>query len=83
VPRAGFEPTLLILERAKTFHALDSAATVIGDYFLWLTFSCPSLPDFRWTSMSEFAFFPENRFNTITAFISELIREKLDVLFVI
>jgi hypothetical protein len=25
-----FEPTIPVLERAKTFHALDRAATVIG-----------------------------------------------------
>jgi hypothetical protein len=28
--RAGFEPTIPALERAKTVHALDRAATVIG-----------------------------------------------------
>jgi hypothetical protein len=26
----GFEPTIPVLERAKTFDALDSTATVIG-----------------------------------------------------
>jgi hypothetical protein len=26
----GFEPTIPVFERAKTFHALDCAATVIG-----------------------------------------------------
>jgi hypothetical protein len=26
----GFEPTILVLERAKTVHALDRAGTVIG-----------------------------------------------------
>jgi hypothetical protein len=26
----GFEPTILVVERAKTFPALDRAATVIG-----------------------------------------------------
>jgi hypothetical protein len=30
MPRGGFEPTIPVFERAKTFHALDSAATVIG-----------------------------------------------------
>jgi hypothetical protein len=30
----GFEPTIKAVERAKTVHALDRAATVIGDYFL-------------------------------------------------
>jgi hypothetical protein len=26
----GFEPTIQVFERAKTFHALDGAASVIG-----------------------------------------------------
>jgi hypothetical protein len=30
MPRVGFEPTITVFERAKTFHALDGAATVIG-----------------------------------------------------
>jgi hypothetical protein len=30
MPLAGFEPTTSLLERAKTDHALDCAATVIG-----------------------------------------------------
>jgi hypothetical protein len=30
MPRVGFEPTIPVLEWAKTVHALDSAATVIG-----------------------------------------------------
>jgi hypothetical protein len=30
MPRAGFEPTILVFERAKTVHALDRAATLIG-----------------------------------------------------
>jgi hypothetical protein len=30
MPRVGFEPTIPLLERAKTVHALDRAATVIG-----------------------------------------------------
>jgi hypothetical protein len=31
MPPVGFEPTTPVFERAKTFHALDGAATVIGD----------------------------------------------------
>jgi hypothetical protein len=27
----GFEPTISVFERVKKFHALDRAATVIGD----------------------------------------------------
>jgi hypothetical protein len=30
MPRVGFEPTSPAFERAKTFHATDRAATVIG-----------------------------------------------------
>jgi hypothetical protein len=30
IPQVGFEPTNPVFERAKTVHALDSAATVIG-----------------------------------------------------
>jgi hypothetical protein len=30
MPRVGFEHTTPVLERAKTVHALDRAATVIG-----------------------------------------------------
>jgi hypothetical protein len=28
MPLAGFEPTISVFKRAKTFHALDRAATV-------------------------------------------------------
>jgi hypothetical protein len=30
--RKGFEPTISLFERAKTFHALDRTATVIGSH---------------------------------------------------
>jgi hypothetical protein len=30
MPWVGFEPTILVFEQAKTVHALDCAATVIG-----------------------------------------------------
>jgi hypothetical protein len=30
MPQVGFEPTIPVVELAKTFHALDRAATVIG-----------------------------------------------------
>jgi hypothetical protein len=29
MPRMGFEPTIPVFERAKTFHVLDGVATVI------------------------------------------------------
>jgi hypothetical protein len=31
MPRVGFGPTIPVFERATTVHALDRAATVIGD----------------------------------------------------
>jgi hypothetical protein len=31
MPRMGFEHTIPVFERAKTFHALDRAATVTGE----------------------------------------------------
>jgi hypothetical protein len=31
MPRVGFESTISVFERAKTVHASDSAATVIGE----------------------------------------------------
>jgi hypothetical protein len=30
MPLAGFKPTIPVFKRAKTFHALDRAATVTG-----------------------------------------------------
>jgi hypothetical protein len=30
MPQVGFEPKVLVFERAKTVHALDRAVTVIG-----------------------------------------------------
>jgi hypothetical protein len=30
MPQVGFEPMIPVFERAKTAHALDRAATVIG-----------------------------------------------------
>jgi hypothetical protein len=30
MPLAGFEPTIPVFKRAKTFHPLDRAATVTG-----------------------------------------------------
>jgi hypothetical protein len=32
MPRVVFEPTIPVFERAKTLHALDRAATVIGPH---------------------------------------------------
>jgi hypothetical protein len=36
MPRVGFELTITVFERAKTFHALDHAATVKGPDFVSL-----------------------------------------------
>jgi hypothetical protein len=33
MPPMGFEPTISVLERAKTVRALDRAATAIGNYY--------------------------------------------------
>jgi hypothetical protein len=35
MPRVGFEPTIPVFERAKTVHALDCAAIVIGEDILY------------------------------------------------
>jgi hypothetical protein len=37
VPFVEFEPTIPVCERAKTDHALDRAATVIGENRIWYT----------------------------------------------
>jgi hypothetical protein len=34
MPYVGFEPTIPASERAKTFHALDRAATVTGTFYV-------------------------------------------------
>jgi hypothetical protein len=31
MPQVGFEITIPVFEQAKTFHAIDRAATVIGN----------------------------------------------------
>jgi hypothetical protein len=36
--RIEFEPTIPVFEREKTFHALDLAATVVGNIFQHLTY---------------------------------------------
>jgi hypothetical protein len=33
---AGFQPTIPVFKRAKTFHALDRAATVTGPLLTYL-----------------------------------------------
>jgi hypothetical protein len=35
MPRVGFEPVIPVLKRAKTVHALDRAATVMGILAFW------------------------------------------------
>jgi hypothetical protein len=35
IPWVGFEPTISVFERAKTVHALDCTATVIGPWLHW------------------------------------------------
>jgi hypothetical protein len=42
MPRVGFEPTILLLERTKTVHALAHAATMISsEEFLVLILPVP------------------------------------------
>jgi hypothetical protein len=35
MPQVGFEPTLPVVERAKTVHVIDRAATFIGKEKTW------------------------------------------------
>jgi hypothetical protein len=44
MPLAGFEPTIPVFKRAKTFHALDGAATVTGS-ISWLLHQILRLPN--------------------------------------
>jgi hypothetical protein len=37
MPRVGFEPVILVFKRAKTVHALDRAATVLGKEHFYMT----------------------------------------------
>jgi hypothetical protein len=36
MPQVGFEPPIPVLKWAKTVHALDRAATVIGEHYRML-----------------------------------------------
>jgi hypothetical protein len=40
MPQVGFEPTIEMYERAKTVHALDLAATVIGKIITYWVSDC-------------------------------------------
>jgi hypothetical protein len=42
MPLVGFEPTIPVFQRAKTVHALDRAATVIGLWELITNYSMQS-----------------------------------------
>jgi hypothetical protein len=60
----GFEPTFPVFERAKTFHALDDTATVIGHHSIhtcliilthdswWLEISIHEV--FQWSQTTEY-----------------------------
>jgi hypothetical protein len=41
MPQLGFEPMILVFERAKTVHASDRVATVIGSLYY-----CPPPPKY-------------------------------------
>jgi hypothetical protein len=59
MPLAGFEPTIPVFKRAKTFHALDRAATVTGTNVIYhcqnpLESTSKSLhPNQRWCSSEQ------------------------------
>jgi hypothetical protein len=36
MPRVGFEPTIPVFERVKTIHALDRAASVFGQQYVYI-----------------------------------------------
>jgi hypothetical protein len=40
MPQVGFEPTIPVFERAKTVHALERAATVIGICSTYMPYIC-------------------------------------------
>jgi hypothetical protein len=43
MPRVGFEPAIPVFELAKTVHALDRAATLIGCYAVICAYKFPSI----------------------------------------
>jgi hypothetical protein len=43
MPLAGFEPTIPVYKRSKTFHALDHAATVTGKEYAYSTYNTGAL----------------------------------------
>jgi hypothetical protein len=50
MPLAGFEPTIPVFKRAKTFHASDRAATVTGYIAIYLPLKPPMLYQFEFCS---------------------------------
>jgi hypothetical protein len=54
MPLAGFEPTIPVLERAKTFHALDRAATVTGKIVYIEQAKCALIGVFRFRSALKY-----------------------------
>jgi hypothetical protein len=50
MPRLGFEPTIQMFERAKSFYALDCAATVIGTELYKLFYL---MTEYRWLARSS------------------------------
>jgi hypothetical protein len=45
--RVGFEPTIPVFQRAKTFHAVDRAATVNSNFMNHIAFCYVLLVSFR------------------------------------
>jgi hypothetical protein len=58
MPVAGFEPTIPVFKRAKTFHALDRAAAVTCMQKYLLNIKC--VFDFSPQLLSEICFAPIN-----------------------
>jgi hypothetical protein len=48
MPQVGFEPTTPVFERARTAHALDRTATVIGCLYIIIDFFNSYLFTFDW-----------------------------------
>jgi hypothetical protein len=80
MPWVGFEPTIPVFERAKTFHALDRAATVVGTVKLYMRFTnelIVNVQNFKiqpWALLTHTLFFP---FTTLRVFCNTIKRPKM------
>jgi hypothetical protein len=53
MPRMGFESTIPLFERAKTFPALDRAANIIGDILIYYTLICMPEDYYTWNKWTS------------------------------